>query len=379
MRIADVSPDVIGLTEVKPKNPRYLLQLAEIVIDGYDCWHAIDSVGRGVALYTRTSLAATSVAPLPGRSYDDAVWCEIRLHKGDKMIVGCIYRSPNSTRDNNKLLLDMLQKVNDGSYSHVIIMGDFNYPEINWSQECSNVGANHEATKFLEGVRDAYMYQHVKQPTHQRGDQQRNTLDLVLSNELDMVDELNYGPPIGKSHHAGLTWRIRCYCEVKVDRKEIIQYHKGDYEGLNRYIDQQDWATLLDRKTVAEQWESFNDVMTSGINTFIPQRTTDYSKPSKKKPLWMNERALTKVKKKSEAYKRYIETREGQDYMTYCKARNQARRATGSESLRERSGEMCENEPEEILQQPNESTGRHLWNYTLPTGEPSATRRRQLH
>ena len=63
--------------------------------------------------------------------------------------------------------------------------------------------------------------------------------------------------------------------------------------------------------------------MTSGINTFIPQRTT-----SKKKPLWMNERAITKVKKKSEAYKRYIETREGQDYMTYCKARNQARRAT---------------------------------------------------
>ena len=68
--------------------------------------------------------------------------------------------------------------------------------------------------------------------------------------------------------------------------------------------------------------------MTSGIHTFIPQRTTDYSKPSKKKTLWMNERALAKVKKKSEAYKRYIETREGQDYMTYCKALNHARRAT---------------------------------------------------
>ena len=100
-------------------------------------------------------------------------------------------------------------------------------------------------------MRDAYTYQHVK---HQRGDQQQNTLDLVLSNELDMVDELNYEPPIGKSHHAVLKWRVRCYCEVKVDRKEIIQYHKGHYEGLNRYIDQQDWATLLVGKTVSEQW-----------------------------------------------------------------------------------------------------------------------------
>ena len=98
-----------------------------------------------------------------------------------------------------------------------------------------------------------YMYQHVKQPTHTRGDQQHNTLDLVLSNVLDMVDELNYGPPIG-SHHAVLKWRVRCYCEVKVDRKKIIQYHKGDYEGLNRYIDLQDRATLLDGKTVSEQW-----------------------------------------------------------------------------------------------------------------------------
>ena len=137
---------------------------------------------------------------------------------------------------------------NDGSYSHVIIMGDFNYPEINWSQECNNVGANQETTNFLEGIRDAYMYQHVKQPTRQRGDHHQHTLDLVLSNELDMVDELNYGPPIGKSPHAVLKWRVRCYCEVKVDRKEIVQYHNGDYEGLNRYIDRQDWTTLLDGK-----------------------------------------------------------------------------------------------------------------------------------
>ena len=187
------------------------------------------------------------------------------------MIVGCIYRSPNITRDNNKLLLDMMQGANSGSYSHVIIMGDFNYPEINWSQECSNVGAKHEATKFLEWMRDAYMYQHFKQPTHQRGDQQQNTLDLVLSNELDMVDELNYGPPIGKSHHAVLKWRVGCYCEVNVDRNEIIQYHKGDYEGLNRYSDQQDWAIFLDGKTVAEQWECFNNVMTSDIHTETKQ------------------------------------------------------------------------------------------------------------
>ena len=42
----------------------------------------------------------------------------------------------------------------------------------------------------------------------------------------------------------------------------------------------------------------------------------------------MNRKALAKVRKKTESYKRYLETREGRDYELYCKARNQARRAT---------------------------------------------------
>ena len=33
----------------------------------------------------------------------------------------------------------------------------------------------------------------------QRRDQQQNILDLVLSNEADMVDEISYIPPVGKS------------------------------------------------------------------------------------------------------------------------------------------------------------------------------------
>ena len=44
---------------MKPKNPLYLLQEAEIGIDGYEC-----SFGRGVAIYTKTALQATAVTRL---------------------------------------------------------------------------------------------------------------------------------------------------------------------------------------------------------------------------------------------------------------------------------------------------------------------------
>ena len=112
-----------------------------------------------------------------------------------------LYRSPNSTCANNEQL-HMMQKANDGRYSHVVVMGDVSCQAIDWSQECSNAGTNHQATKFLKGMRDAYMYKHVKQPTHQISYQQHNIFDIVQSNEADMVEEISYRPPIGKSHHA---------------------------------------------------------------------------------------------------------------------------------------------------------------------------------
>ena len=327
MRIADVSPDIIGLTEMKPKNPRYILQKAEIGIDGYECWPAISSSGRGVAIYTKTALQATAVTPLPDCSFKDAIWCEIRLCRGDKLLVGCVYRSPNSTNDNNALLLELLKSATNGRHSHVVIMGDFNYPEIDWIRECSNVGVNHQATKFMEGVRDTFMHQHVEHPTHRRGNHQANALDLIFSNEQGMVDNVEHNLPIGKSHHVVLQLRINCYCELQITQKESVQYHRGDYEGFNEYLSQQDWS-LMDGKSVTDQWDNFEDIMKPGIDIYIPHRTVDMANAKSRKPLWMNMKALAKVRKKTESYKRYLETREGRDYELYCKARNQARRAT---------------------------------------------------
>ena len=166
--------------------------------------------------------------------------------------------------------------------------------------------------------------QHVEHPTHRRGNHQANTLDLIFSNEQGMVDNVEHNPPIGKSHHVVLQWRINCYCELQITQKESVQYHRGDYEGFNEYLSQQDWS-LMDEKSVTDQWDNFEDIMKRGIDIYIPHRTVDMANPKSRKPLWMNRKALAKVRKKTESYKRYLETRECRDYELYCKARNQAR------------------------------------------------------
>jgi hypothetical protein len=63
--------------------------------------------------------------------------------------------------------------------------------------------------------------------------------------------------------------------------------------------------------------------MEEGVLECIPKKSSHHRKPGK--PLWISPKTLSKVKKKTEAYKRYLNTREGADYIEYCKSRNQAR------------------------------------------------------
>ena len=51
----------------------------------------------------------------------------------DKLLVGCIYKSTSSTEYNTNLLIEMLNKaVEKHGISHLLIFGDFNFPEIDW-------------------------------------------------------------------------------------------------------------------------------------------------------------------------------------------------------------------------------------------------------
>ena len=61
----------------------------------------------------------------------EATWCEIKL-RSNSILVGVIYRPPNSSRDKNLLLSDLIRlSENFSNTSQVLLCGDFNFSEIN--------------------------------------------------------------------------------------------------------------------------------------------------------------------------------------------------------------------------------------------------------
>jgi hypothetical protein len=236
--------------------------------------------------------------------------------------MGTVYRSPNSDRDNDAKVNELFS-VTQGR-SHVLVCGDFNHPEIDWLDVCTPKDCNHPAAKFVEAVRDSFLVQHVQKPTHVRGDQTPNVLDLIFTSEEAMVGEIRHEAPLGKSHHHSLLFQFHCYTRTVHRGPARYIYAKGDYAKLRQLVEAEDVMGKILDMDVCQAWDTLCEAVHVSMDSAIP-KTKPGSK--KKKPLWLNEKALCKVRKKRQAYQRYLQTRDGKDYDLYARARNQAKKA----------------------------------------------------
>ena len=209
-------PLVVGLVEIKPKNCKYQVQECEIAINDYQLFHNLDHPGRGIGLYLHNSLNPALCEDLNKSNFEEVVFVECRLSGNDSLLVGLFYRSPNSLEQNNEKLLKVLRETgNSKRHSHILLLGDFNYREIEWENETCNTGENHPAYKFLDATRDAFLIQHQKTHTRHRQGQESSLLDLVFTNEEGMINDIETTASVGKSDHATLIIDFKCYHQTE--------------------------------------------------------------------------------------------------------------------------------------------------------------------
>ncbi len=314
------NPDIICLTEILPKNTRYKVEVPELQLEGYDVFTNINEVTlhRGVVIYTKKNIGA--VPSNINANFSESVWCEVPLQKDDRLCVGCVYRSPNSTQANNDKLNESLIKLSRNK-SHILVAGDFNYPEIEWKEGISPQDPNNKAARFMEATRDAFLTQHVLDPTHFRNNQVPNVLDLVFTNEDNMISIIEHLAPLGKSHHQVLKFNYKCYTVAKTCVEKKFCFIKGDYNMMQLLLNKQNWD-VMNEMSGKKSWNHLEAILQEGIQKTIPKRKTNVTH---RKSKWMNERALLKLHEKRKHYNTYIRTRQGSDYAAYARARNQVK------------------------------------------------------
>lgn len=312
-------PDVIAITEVSPKNCRYEVQECEIALEGYDLFHTLDKKGRGIALHVKDYMKASICEELVS-DFEESIFVECRLG-AEKLMIGLVYRRGQSTNENNDKLNDILLKASNMKPHNLLILGDFNFKEIDWSTETCNANSAHPASKFLFTCKEAFLIQNQKDFTRYRTGQRPSLLDLVLTNKDDLVIDIDTQAGLGKSDHCTLVVTLACD-SIMEENKTRFNYSKADFEGLSNYLGKIDWESEFVNKDTDSIWNTLKDKIQAATDIFVPK----VKQKGKRRKKWLDKGTLASVRKKHKLYRRWLQTKDGQDYLEYCKARNKAKR-----------------------------------------------------
>jgi len=248
-------PDLLIFNEILPKRYRKKKKLSEkdFAIEGYDFFIRSTVEGRGVVLYFKKNLYVQTVECLNVFKFDEAIWLRVTLKGTDSLLVGNIYRSPSSPHENNIALNELILKAVGLKDSHILIVGDFNYRELDWEFMQSRESIGQSSTLFMETIKDTFLIQHVTEYTRHRIGQASGRLDLLFSNEEEMITDLEYMSPIGASDHMCLCFNFMCYTELKPSDIPRPNFYKGDYSAMRAFLSTADWETVANSELVLDK------------------------------------------------------------------------------------------------------------------------------
>ena len=83
--------------------------------------------------------------------------------------------------------------------------------------------------------------------TRTRDNSEPSTIDLVFTNEENMIDKIEYESLLVRSDHIVLTFNYKCYVELEESTVDKWNFHQGDYLKMTKELDI-DWSNLLNDK-----------------------------------------------------------------------------------------------------------------------------------
>ena len=159
------------------------------------------------------------------------------------MVGGVCYRPET---DEQFMLNKICSSINNTNNDNCVLLGDFNFRNINWSSlTCSSL----LGTQFLETLSGNLLNQMVTSPTREK-----IILDLVLVNDPSQITDLQVLEHFGHSDHNIISFGIQC----PIPR--LVLYSQGDYEGLNSELEDLDWDSTFHRKSLQQCWDKFKEI-----------------------------------------------------------------------------------------------------------------------
>ena len=191
--------------------------------------------------------------------------------------------------------LEILQRNLDSlsDQTDILLVGDFNFKDIDWS---NNVFLNNSSNYvlFADILADNFLTQMVLQPTREN-----NILDLVLTNNIDLVVDVEVGEPI--SDHNIITFRVNVNpYRIQSSKKEFYNFDKANWSDLNELFNNIPWDCAFISNDINDIWNSWVDLYNTAVDHCISKKHT---KKNRRAP-WISDDIIKIAGKKKRLYKK---------------------------------------------------------------------------
>ena len=133
--------------------------------------------------------------------------------------MGVCYRPPNQDEETDEEFYRQLAKV--AKSSALVLMGDFNFPDISW--KC-NTAQRKQSRRFLETVEDSFLTQLVSEPT--RGGA---PLDLLFTNREGLVGDVVVRSCLGQSDHEMVEFSILGEVRRGTSKTAVLDFRRANF------------------------------------------------------------------------------------------------------------------------------------------------------
>ena len=280
-------PDIVAITEAWTNDS---IGDGILNIEGYDLVAREDrndtqrGRGGGLLLYAKED---TNVWKVENNNEFNQI-TSVRVKCGGEDIkIHVIYRSPNSSRENDENLCELVKQLRGIN----VLIGDFNLPDIDWTK--GTAGA--KGRGFYEATCERFMEQHVNEATHISG----NILDLILCDREGMVKLVKTEGRLGKSDHEIVSFHICVDAKRQNTQQMSRDYKRANYKRMRDQLRGIAWEEELNDKNVNEIWENVSGRIHKLIDMHVPLKKNKRTN----EPRWMDSELRKLIKRKKEAWK----------------------------------------------------------------------------
>ena len=342
-------PDMLVLCETKWKDEWGIPDLGN---GRYEFWikNRQEKAGGGVMVLTNKEVRVVRVDVSDNRAEIVKVVVQ-KGNEGERIFVG-VYVPPKTsawTREEHEAMIgDTMKELEDltSKGKDMVIVGDFNCKQVNWEEGTCHGEEYSYSDRLLSWAQENLMKQWIDCETRFRGGDAPARLDLLFTSDCEVVDDISYDCPLGKSDHVLV--KVSLGEEMQEENEdcklEKYRYNKANYAEMRKYFEAADWSKFEMEEEVQEKWREFLKIYSKAVDLYVPKGRSSCYKTGKE---WYNDKCLKARKCKMRAWNRWRAVKTEERWMEFIEARNESVRINREEkyNYEKRIMDKCKSDP----------------------------------